>query len=314
MAKGMLAGAVVVAGLLALPVLAVVAATGQAGPGVAAAPSSGAASGAPSSGPAVPASWMAIEQEAAATCPGLPWSLLGAVGTIESHSGQSTAPGVWSGANGAGAEGPMQFEPATFAAYATVGPGGAQPPSPYDPVDAVFTAAAMLCANGGGAPETLRSAVLAYDHSAVYAEEVLTLTTALAADPMLSASAAAALTFAAGEIGVPYLWGGTGPGGFDCSGLVQAAYASAGVILPRVAQDQYDAGPPVPAGSAPEPGDLVFFGSGPAGIGHVGLVVALGIMIDAPDTGAFVRAETFPVAVGAPWGTDVVVGFTRPVD
>lgn len=44
----------------------------------------------------------------------------------------------------------MQFEPATFSAYVVVGPGGATPPSPYDPVDAVYTAAHLLCANGAG--------------------------------------------------------------------------------------------------------------------------------------------------------------------
>ena len=92
--------------------------------------------------PALPAGWAALEQAAAATCPGLSWSVLAAIGTVESDSGRSTAPGVPSGANPAGAEGPFQFEPATFAAYATVGPGGARPASPYDPVDAVYTAAA----------------------------------------------------------------------------------------------------------------------------------------------------------------------------
>ena len=56
---------------------------------------------------------------AAQTCPGLPWGVLAGIGEVESDHGQSTAPGVHSGANFAGAEGPMQFEPATFARYAT---------------------------------------------------------------------------------------------------------------------------------------------------------------------------------------------------
>ena len=85
---------------------------------------------------------LSLYEEAAPTCIGLPWTVLAAIGTVESDNGQSDLPGVHSGANPAGAEGPMQFEPATFAAYDTpVPPGGAKPPSPYDPTDAVFAAA-----------------------------------------------------------------------------------------------------------------------------------------------------------------------------
>ena len=62
----------------------------------------------------IPASFLALYQEAAATCPGLPWTVLAAIGTVESDNGQSSLPGVRSGANAAGAEGLMQFEPATF--------------------------------------------------------------------------------------------------------------------------------------------------------------------------------------------------------
>ena len=81
-------------------------------------------------GPALPAGWAALDQAAAATCPGLPWMVLAAIGTVESGSGRSTAPGVASGANAAGAEGPMPFEPSTFAAYATVDPGVHVRPTP----------------------------------------------------------------------------------------------------------------------------------------------------------------------------------------
>ncbi|HLH28270.1 MAG TPA: NlpC/P60 family protein [Acidimicrobiales bacterium] len=299
-------------GVTLLPVLAAVAAGGTAGAPSGGDTSDGTGRPGPARGPAIPPAWVDLEQRAATTCPGLPWSVLGAVGTVESESGQSSAPGVSSGANAAGAEGPFQFEPATFDAYATVGPGGAVPPSPYDLVDAAYTAAAMLCANGGGSPATLRDALLAYDHSAAYAQSVLALSVAFAADDSLSAAGAAAIAYAARQIGLPYVWGGAGPSGFDCSGLVQAAYATAGVTLPRVAQDQFDAGPAAPAADPFEPGDLVFFGSGPSAVSHVGLVLAPGVMIDAPHTGALVRAETFPAAVGAAWGTEDVVGSTRP--
>jgi cell wall-associated NlpC family hydrolase len=250
---------------------------------------------------AIPAAWVTLYQQAAATCPGMPWPVLAAIGTVETGSGQSTAPGVWSGSNSAGAEGPMQFEPATFAAYATVGPGGARPASPYDAVDAVYTAAALLCANGAGSASTLRVAVEDYNHSGSYVDTVLALSLAFQQDPATPGAVVGALSFAAQQLGTPYLWGGTGSGGFDCSGLVQAAFAHAGVTLPRVAQDQFDAGPGVPAGSPVEPGDLMFFGAGPSGVDHVGLYVGEGEMIDAPHTGAVVRfdAADWPDLVGA---------------
>ncbi len=294
--------------------VAVLAATAGAGGGTPTDPesapggvTSGAAPGGLDPGPALPAGWAGLEQAAAATCPGLSWSVLAAIGTVESDSGRSTAPGVWSGANAAGAEGPFQFEPATFSAHATVGPGGADPPTPYDPVDAAYTAAALLCADGAGVAggaTGLRDSVLEYNHSASYADTVLVLSLAFADDPAVTGSAVAAIEFAAGQLGTPYLWGGTGQGGFDCSGLVQAAYQRAGIELPRVAQDQFDAGPPVPDATGVQPGDLLFFGSGADGVDHVGLYVGAGEMIDAPHTGAAVRLED------ADWPD--LVGATRP--
>ena len=64
---------------------------------------------------AIPPGMLSLYQQAATSCPGLPWTILAAIGTVESDNGQSDLPGVHSGANSAGAEGPMQFEPATFA-------------------------------------------------------------------------------------------------------------------------------------------------------------------------------------------------------
>jgi cell wall-associated NlpC family hydrolase len=261
------------------------------------------AAGAPGDGPpAVPAAWEALDHDAARRCPGLPWGVLAAIGRVESDSGRSGAPGVWSGANGAGAEGPMQFEPATFAAYAVVGPGGAAPPSPYDAVDAVYTAAALLCADGAADPATLATAVWDYNHSSAYVATVLALAQALGVEPGLPAVPATAVGFAAAQLGTPYRWGGTGEGGFDCSGLVQAAYRAAGVDLPRVAQAQFEAGPTVGGGALP--GDLVFFGPSVDAVEHVGLYIGAGDMIDAPHTGAVVRVEP------ANWPD--LVGLTRP--
>jgi hypothetical protein len=62
---------------------------------------------------------LVLYQQAASTCQGLPWTVVAAIGTIESDNGQSNLPGVHSGANQAGAEGPMQFEPANFSLGST---------------------------------------------------------------------------------------------------------------------------------------------------------------------------------------------------
>lgn len=275
----------------------------------------------------IPPAMLNLYQEAAITCSGLPWTILAAIGTIESDNGQSNLPGVHSGANSAGAEGPMQFEPPTFAAYdEPVPPGGATPPSPYDPTDAVYAAGRLLCANGGAGGVDLSGAVYDYNHSASYVAQVLALarsyaaaSTGTAAGTLTVDSGAGALSvsWVLSQIGTPYVWGGETPGvGFDCSGLVQAAYAVAGVALPRVAQDQYDATPKLTAGAVLAPGDLVFFGGGPSSIDHVGLFVGVvdgqDVMVDAPYTGADVRAETFPATPGASFGSLLFVGATRP--
>ncbi|MFF4358707.1 NlpC/P60 family protein [Streptomyces sp. NPDC001604] len=91
--------------------------------------------------------------------------------------------------------------------------------------------------------------------------------------------AAAALSYAYSKLGSPYVWGATGPDAFDCSGLVQAAYRSAGISLPRTTYAQIDAGRRV-SRSELAPGDLVFFYSG---ISHVGIYVGNGMMIHAPN-------------------------------
>ncbi|MFJ3333734.1 NlpC/P60 family protein [Streptomyces sp. NPDC086766] len=113
--------------------------------------------------------------------------------------------------------------------------------------------------------------------------------------------AAAAVAYARQKLGSPYVWGATGPDAFDCSGLVQAAYRSAGISLPRTTYAQIGAGRRV-SRSALLPGDLVFFYSG---ISHVGLYIGDGLMIHAPNPSAPVRV--------APIGLMPFAGATRVV-
>ncbi|MFH8368557.1 NlpC/P60 family protein [Streptomyces sp. NPDC018031] len=100
-----------------------------------------------------------------------------------------------------------------------------------------------------------------------------------------SGRAALAVSFAYGALGKPYVWGATGPSGYDCSGLTQAAWRSAGVALPRTSYTQINAGRRVGRAEL-APGDLVFFYDG---LSHVGLYIGGGKMIHAPRPGSTVR-------------------------
>jgi cell wall-associated NlpC family hydrolase len=99
-----------------------------------------------------------------------------------------------------------------------------------------------------------------------------------------SGRGAAALAAAAGQLGTPYVWGGSSPGGFDCSGLTMWAWAQAGVSIPRVTYSQRSAGRVVPI-SQLQPGDLVFYN----GFSHVAMYAGGGSVIHAPHTGDVVR-------------------------
>ncbi|ROQ96315.1 cell wall-associated NlpC family hydrolase [Streptomyces sp. 2132.2] len=118
--------------------------------------------------------------------------------------------------------------------------------------------------------------------------------------PVDGSRAARAVAFAYGAIGKPYVWGATGPGGFDCSGLTQAAWRSAGVSLPRTTYTQINAGQRVSRDQL-APGDLVFFYSG---VTHVGLYIGNGQMIHAPRPGSTVRVAPID---SMPWA-----GASRP--
>ncbi|MFI8302437.1 NlpC/P60 family protein [Streptomyces sp. NPDC085927] len=107
-------------------------------------------------------------------------------------------------------------------------------------------------------------------------------------DSSYTAKAEKALAFARAQIGKPYVWGATGPGSYDCSGLTQGAWKAAGVSLPRTTYDQVEAGTTIAVSQA-QPGDLVFFYDD---ITHVGIYVGNGMMIHAPKPGTYVREES----------------------
>lgn len=102
-----------------------------------------------------------------------------------------------------------------------------------------------------------------------------------------SASASAIISYAQSFIGVPYVWGGSTPSGFDCSGLVQYVYAHYGVNLPRVTTAQENAGTVIPV-SAAQPGDLYFWGAKGSSY-HVAIATGGGSFIHAPEPGESVK-------------------------
>ena len=124
---------------------------------------------------------------------------------------------------------------------------------------------------------------------------------------------ATAISFAEQQLGKPYLWGGTGPDAFDCSGLVMMAYRAAGISIARTSEAQWATEQRVPA-SQVQPGDLVFFAGSdgtPTSPGHVGLVIGNGKMIEAYATGFPVRVSAYGQP-SSPAGEQDPIGFTRP--
>jgi cell wall-associated NlpC family hydrolase len=254
----------------------------------------------------IPANYLAMYQQAADGCPGLPWSVVAAIGKVETNHGRLKAPGVTEGANFAGAAGPMQMgigvgaAGSAFWTYAIDGNGDGKA-SPYDPADAIPSATAYLCKALRDHGGDLSQAVFAYNHAQWYVDKVLAIASGYAATASLPAGAAAtdavdaALQFAFNQLGKPYKWGATGTNGFyDCSGLTLRAYQAGGVQLPRTSVTQWNAGSHILDKSAVQPGDLVFYAtdlSNPATIHHVGLYIGAGNMINAPHTGAVIRIQ-----------------------
>jgi Transglycosylase SLT domain len=118
-----------------------------------------------------------FKYSAARECPGLSWAILAAIGQIESGDGTNVGPST------AGALGPMQFLPSTWARWGINGPGQSGPPNVLNPYDAVPSAARLLCADGAaGGGQSLYNAIFAYNHADWYVREVLGLAARYAAD------------------------------------------------------------------------------------------------------------------------------------
>jgi cell wall-associated NlpC family hydrolase len=118
-----------------------------------------------------------------------------------------------------------------------------------------------------------------------------------------SSQADKAVAFAYAQLGKPYVYGATGPGSYDCSGLVQAAWAAAGVAIPRTTFEDWDSLPHIPV-SQMVPGDLIIYD----GEGHVAIYVGDGYIIDAPHTGAFVERVPYDES----WYIDNEDGVLQP--
>ena len=221
----------------------------------------------------------------------LPWTLLAGIGMEETAHGRNTA------SSSAGAQGLMQFMPATFAAYGVDGDGDGAASIRSD-ADSVFSAANYLTHSGvTKGPDGVRKALYAYNHATWYVNDVLHYAHAYGGglvmgdptscvggtgDPNLTPLPAdqveALLAWAGQQAGDQYVYGANGPDAWDCSSFTQAAYRHIGLTLPRTAGAQRDwlaagHGTRIPPGQE-RPGDLIFWDSylGPNAIGHVVII------------------------------------------
>ncbi|MFE9931316.1 NlpC/P60 family protein [Streptomyces sp. NPDC005533] len=261
---------------------------------------------------AVPAVYQPLVEKWGNLCPALNPALLAA--QLYTESGWK--PDVVSHAD---ARGIAQFIPGTWATYGIDGDGDGDRDI-WDPKDAIPSAASydcqlakdvaqvpgdrsdnMLAAYNAGPYRVIKAGgVPPISETQGYVKSIRALEKSFARPVgrvAPSQQAAGAIYFAQKQLGTPYLWGGNGTadqgGRFDCSGLTKAAYETVGIQLPRVANDQYNAGSHPPRDQL-LPGDLVFFSddlTNSREIRHVGLYVGGGYMINAPYTGAVIRFD-----------------------
>ncbi|MFJ2868624.1 NlpC/P60 family protein [Kitasatospora sp. NPDC087314] len=260
----------------------------------------------------VPAAYQAPIQQWGTLCPEISPPMLAAQLYQESGFDPKAQSGV-------GAQGMAQFMPDTWASYGTDANGDGKK-DVWDPLDAIASAATFDCAlakdvakvpgdrqanmlaayNAGPYAVAKYSGVPPYKETQGYVRSIQAMARSFAAPTApveVSGQSAGAIYFAQSKLGTPYLWGGDGlawqNGRFDCSGLTVAAFASVGITLPRVANDQWYAGPH-PSRDQLRPGDLVFWATDlndPRSIHHVGIYVGGGYMINAPHTGAVIRYD-----------------------
>ena len=143
-----------------------------------------------------------------------------------------------------------------------------------DALVSTFSGAATACLTGNGGH--------------VPASGTTQLPAGFTLPPGTPAAVRAAIVYAVAQLGKPYIWGGTGPVGYDCSGLVMMAYRAAGIALPRTTFQQVLVGTPVYGTGQLAPGDLLFSAGSDgtaANPGHVGMYIGSGLVIEAPQTG-----------------------------
>jgi cell wall-associated NlpC family hydrolase len=270
----------------------------------------------------VPTADAALMEQYGHTCPELSPSLLAAQLYQESGFNPTIV-------SPAGAIGIAQFMPGTWPNWSSPQDGDGKQ-DPRNPADAIPAAARYDCAiahqvsgvggdavsnmlagyNAGPGAVEQYGGIPPYAETQNYVKNIKALEQAFRApDPTIAPSdmAVRAIAYAYNRLGTPYEWGGDGTDGrFDCSGLVQAAYTSVGITMPRTASEQWYTGPHVPVAQL-QPGDLVFYAtdlSNPGSIHHIGIYVGGGVMIDAPHTGASIRFD--------PIGAADYLGATRP--
>ena len=229
----------------------------------------------------------------------MPWPILAGIGEVESNDGRSNLPGVHSGANGFGAAGPMQIgiggaagniwggapvHPASehVNGVATDGNGDGiasvyEPPMPSPGRRSTCSGTACRATSRERSSPTTTCSPTSRPSCtgrALYAKGGYTVgpvTVAQQCSTLASTSqvpnqvVSVAIAYAEAQIGKPYLWGGTGPDAFDCSGLVMMAYRQAGVDIPRTSRGAVGLGAADPAGArgAGRPGVLRRLGRHP---------------------------------------------------